>query len=128
MKTTAFALVAAAVLAGDAGAAIKAIRFGKLWDGHKTIANAVVVVDGDKVQSVTENGKVPAGAEVIDLRRFTGMPGMIDAHTHVTYYWGGEPDTTPRRQPRRAVAVTVYLSQANAKKALEAGTTTIRDL
>jgi imidazolonepropionase-like amidohydrolase len=53
---------------------------------------------------------------------------MIDAHTHVTYYWGGEPNTTPRRQPRRAVAVTVFLSQANGKKALEAGTTTLRDL
>jgi imidazolonepropionase-like amidohydrolase len=125
MKKFAVLLIAASL---HANAAVKAIRFAKLWDGHKTIANAVVIVDGDKVQAVSENGKVPAGAEVIDLRRFTGIPGMIDAHTHATYYWGGEPGTTPRRQPRRAVAVTVFLSQANAKKALEAGTTTIRDL
>ncbi len=120
------AAVAAAIT--PASAAMKAIRFGKLWDGHKMIANALVVVDGDKVQSVTENGKPPAGAELIDLRQYTGLPGFIDSHTHVTYYWGGEPGTTPLRQPRRHVAATVFLSQANAKKTLESGTTTIRDL
>jgi imidazolonepropionase-like amidohydrolase len=128
MKKIAAVLAVAAFLSLPAAGAVKAIRFGKMWDGHKTIPNAVVIVDGDKVQSVTENGKVPAGAEVIDLRHYTGIPGMIDAHTHVTYYWGGEPNTTPRRQPRRAVAVTVFLSQANGKKALEAGATTLRDL
>jgi len=128
MKKIAAVLAAAAFFSLPAAGTVKAIRFGKVWDGHKSITNAVVIVDGDKVQSVTENGKVPAGAEVIDLRHYTGIPGMIDAHTHVTYYWGGEPNTTPRRQPRRAVAVTVYLSQANGKKALEAGTTTLRDL
>lgn len=124
----AVALLAVLGAAAPSFAAVKAVRFGKLWDGHKAIANAVVIVDGDKVLSVTANGKVPAGAEVIDLRRFTGVPGFIDAHTHVTYYWGGEPGTTPRRQPQRHVAATVYLSQANGRKALEAGTTTIRDL
>ena len=128
MRRTVVLFAFFAALAGSSAAAVKAVRFGKLWDGHKVIANAVVVVDGDKVQSVTENGKVPAGAEVVDLRRYTGLPGFIDAHTHVTYYWGGEPDTTPRRQPQRHVAATVYLSQANAKKALESGTTTLRDL
>lgn len=116
------------VAALPASAALKAIRFGKLWDGHQTIANAVIIVDGDKIVSVTATGKVPAGAEVTDLRSFTGLPGLIDAHTHVTYYWGGEPGTTPLRQPQRHVAAAVYLSQANARKALESGATTIRDL
>ena len=53
---------------------------------------------------------------------------MIDMHTHVTYYWGGEPGTTPQRQPRRREGVTVVLSQRNGMKALEAGATTLRDL
>lgn len=112
----------------NATAAVKAVKFGKLWDGHQVIANAVVIVENDKVQSVTANGKIPAGAEVIDLRRYTGIPGMIDSHTHITYYWNGAPGTTPRRQPRRHVAVTVFLAQENARKTLEAGVTTIRDL
>lgn len=118
------------LLSIQANAATKALKFGKLWDGHKVINNAVVIVDNDKITSVTENGKIPAGAEVVDLSRFTGVPGFIDAHTHVTYFWDGDPSTTPRTRPTkpRHVAVTVFLSQQNAKKALEAGVTTLRDL
>src|ERR1051326_9486999 len=39
----------------NATAATKAIKFGKLWDGHKVIPNAVVIVDGDKITSVASN-------------------------------------------------------------------------
>ncbi len=112
----------------NAAAATKAIRFKKVWDGHRIISNAVIVVEDDRIRSVTENDAVPPGVQTIDLTRYTAIPGMIDAHTHVTYYWDGEPGTTPRRQGRRHVAVTVVLSQRNGQKALEAGVTTIRDL
>src|SRR5690349_14640251 len=108
--------------------ATKAIRLGKLWDGHKVVPNAVIVVENDVIRSVIANGTVPAGADLIDLRRYSGIPGLIDSHTHITYFWNGAPDTTPLRQPRRHVAVTVYLAQENARKALEAGVTTVRDL
>jgi imidazolonepropionase-like amidohydrolase len=108
---------------------VKAIKFGKLWDGHHVVNNAVVVVEDGKIRSVAAKGAIPSGAEVIDLSRFTGMPGMIDMHTHVTYYWNGAPGTSPRaRGAQRHVAVTVVLSQKNGMKALEAGTTTLRDL
>src|SRR5436190_15668960 len=115
-------------LSSSAEAATKVIRFGKLWDGHNTIANAVVVIENDKIQSVAANAPVPAGAELIDLSRYTGIPGMIDVHTHITYYWDPASGTDPRRQPPRHVAVTVFLAQANAMKTLEAGVTTVRDL
>ena len=115
-------------LSSSAEAATKVIRFGKLWDGHNTIANAVVVIENDKIQSVAANAPVPAGAELIDLSRYTGIPGMIDVHTHMTYYWDPASGTDPRRQPPRHVAVTVFLAQANAMKTLEAGVTTVRDL
>jgi imidazolonepropionase-like amidohydrolase len=117
-------------MAGNAVAGVKAIKFGKLWDGHRVITNAVVIVDGEKITSVAAGGPIPAGAEVIDLSRFTGLPGLIDAHTHVTYYWDGAPNTTPLQRPAkpRHVAVTVVLAQENGMKALEAGTTTLRDL
>ncbi len=128
IRIATFSLTFLLAVALDAAAATKAIKFGKLWDGHHVIPKAVVIVEDDKIQSVTQNGKIPPGAQMIDLTRYTGIPGMIDSHTHVTYYWGGEPGTTPRRQPPRHVAVTVFLSQRNGQKALEAGVTTIRDL
>ena len=128
MYRKAFLILSLLAFCVDAAAATKAIKFGKLWDGHKVINNAVVIVDNDKITSVTANGKIPAGAEVIDLSRYTGIPGMIDAHTHITYYWSGAPGTGPRNQPPRNPAVTVVLSQENGMKALEAGVTTLRDL
>ena len=52
---------------------------------------------------------------------------MIDLHTHITYFWDGAPGTRPRGQ-RRLPAVTVFLAQENARRTLETGVTTVRDL
>ena len=87
LRIAALALTLAATFALNAEAATKAIKFGKLWDGHRSIANAVVIVDDDKIRSVTPNGAIPADAQIIDLSRYTGLPGLIDSHTHMTFYW-----------------------------------------
>jgi imidazolonepropionase-like amidohydrolase len=122
------AVVLTLVVAVPAQAQTKAIRLGKLWDGSKVIADAVVVIDGDRITAVgTGNGAVPAGAQVIDLRKYFGLPGLIDLHTHITYFWDRQPGTRPRGQ-RRLPAVTVYLAQDNARRTLETGVTTVRDL
>ena len=122
------ALVISLAIASSVQAQSKAIRFGKLWDGSKMTTDAVVVVSGDRITAVgTGNGAVPAGAEVIDLRKYTGIPGLIDLHTHITYYWDRKPGTRPRGV-QRLPAVTVYLAQDNARRTLETGVTTIRDL
>ncbi|OFW07121.1 MAG: hypothetical protein A3I61_08420 [Acidobacteria bacterium RIFCSPLOWO2_02_FULL_68_18] len=109
-------------------AATTAIKLGKLVDGQgKVISNAVVIVEDDRVARVaTGNPPLPSGTEVIDLSRYTGIPGLIDAHTHITYFWDGV--TTPRSEPPRHPAVVASFAQENARKALEAGVTTIRDL
>jgi imidazolonepropionase-like amidohydrolase len=116
------------LLALPAAAQTKAIRFGQLWDGTRVIADAVVVIEGDRIVRVaTGEAGVPAGAETVDLRRFTGLPGLIDLHTHMTYYWDRQPGTRPLGQRRRP-AVTVFLAQGNARRTLETGVTTVRDL
>jgi imidazolonepropionase-like amidohydrolase len=116
------------VLAAPAGAQTRAVRFGKLWDGTRVINDAVVVVDGDRfARIVTDVRTMPKGVDVLDLRKYTGLPGLIDAHTHITYYWNRQPGTRPLGQRRRP-AVTVYLAQENARRTLETGVTTVRDL
>ncbi|MCI0392269.1 MAG: amidohydrolase family protein [Acidobacteria bacterium] len=112
-------------------APIKALRFGKLIDGAgNVIPNAVVVVENDRIRSVSAgDSSIPSNAEVIDLTRYTGIPGLIDAHTHITYYWDQAPGTQPRLQlGMRMPSTIVLLAQENARKSLETGVTTVRDL
>ncbi len=105
-----------------------AIRFGRLWDGTRVIRDAVVVVDGDRIRAVgSGDTAVPGGIPVVDLRAYTALPGLIDVHTHITYFWDRTPGTRPRGQ-RRLPAVTVFLAQDNARKTLDTGVTTVRDL
>lgn len=114
-----------------ADAQTTAVRFGRLVHGDGTVVrDAVVVIDGDRVRSVgTGDGAVPARATVIDLRRFTGLPGLLDMHTHMTFYWDRTPGTRPWAQLGTLhSAVTLFLAQENARKTLESGVTTVRDL
>ena len=110
---------------------VVALRFGSLVDGTgRTIRDAVVVVDGERIVSVgTGLRAIPRGARVTDLRRYTAIPGLIDAHTHMTYYWDRRPGTNPWQQHgARNPAVSVFLAQENALRTLETGVTTVRDL
>jgi imidazolonepropionase-like amidohydrolase len=118
--------------AGETTGTAKAIRFGKLVDGKgKVWNNAVVLVRGDRILDViTDPAKIPPGAQMIDLRRYTAIPGLIDVHTHITFYWDQTSKVHPFDQPgsTRLPAVAVFLAQENARRTLEAGVTTVRDL
>jgi imidazolonepropionase-like amidohydrolase len=129
LMTPLLAWAATVVLsAAPAMAQTQAIRFGRLWDGSRLITDAVVVIEGDRIVRVDSGAAaMPKGAETIDLRRYMGIPGLIDAHTHMTYYWDRRPGTRPLGQKRRP-AETVFLAQANARRTLETGVTTVRDL
>ena len=111
-----------------AAAQTQVVRFARLWDGTRTIEDAVVTIDGTRIVRVGAGDEaIPANVQVIDLRPYVGLPGLIDLHTHMTYFWDRQPGTRPLGQRRRA-AETVFLAQENARRTLESGVTTVRDL
>ena len=119
--------------AGQSGAALptmKAIRFGKLVDGTGTVlTNAVVVIEGDRIKSVSTSGSaIPANVEVIDLSRYTGMPGLIDVHTHLAVPADEPAGPNPNQVLRRSPVLDMLLAQGAARKMLEQGITTVRNL
>jgi imidazolonepropionase-like amidohydrolase len=119
---------AALGLHSSAMAQTKVIRTSRIWDGTRVVTDALIVIDGDRIARLASAADpVPKTAEVIDLRKYVLLPGLIDLHTHMTYYWDRQPGTRPLGQRRRP-AVTVFLAQENARRTLETGVTTVRDL
>jgi len=110
---------------------VKAVKFGKLWDAHgKLWTNAIVLIEDDKIKSVTANpSDIPPHAQIIDLSKFTGLPGLIDVHTHMTQYTDETPGQPMLKQlTANPPAVEVFLARKGALRTLEAGVTTVRDL
>jgi imidazolonepropionase-like amidohydrolase len=121
-------LVALAIHGSAAAQQTRVIRATKLWDGSRLLTDVLVVIDGDRITRIeNSSASVLSSVEVIDLRKYTLVPGLIDLHTHMTYYWDRQPGTRPLGQRRRP-AVTVFLAQDNARRTLETGVTTVRDL
>ncbi len=115
----------------EAGKTVKAVRFGKLWDAKgKLWTNAIVIVEGDRIRAVTSDAAaIPARAEIIDLSKYTGLPGLIDVHTHMTMYTDETPGEPMLKQlTSNPPAVEVFLARKGALRTLEAGVTTVRDL
>jgi imidazolonepropionase-like amidohydrolase len=107
------------------------IRAGRLFDAQQGtfIARPVVVVHGDRITAAgaADQVKVPAAAEVIDLGNATLLPGLIDAHTHLflTGESGGRYDEQLLKESWQYRTIEAVL---NARRDLEAGFTTMRDL
>lgn len=97
------------------------VRCGVLWDPDAgAIADARVVFDGDRVRAMGAADRVPAPTDETDLRPLFCLPGLVDAHTHLTSY--AHESGTDGIDRRRAQAAR------NAELTLRAGVTSVRDL
>jgi imidazolonepropionase-like amidohydrolase len=107
-----------------------AIRAGHLIDGKsdKVSDNVLVLVEGDKIVSVTPGAAPPAGVELIDLSKSTVLPGFIDLHTHVLLNGDIAEEDYDKQLLKDSIPYRAILGARNARIALENGFTTIRDL
>jgi imidazolonepropionase-like amidohydrolase len=93
-----------------AAAQIIAIRAGNLIDpatGNVT-RNQIILVQGGKISAVGAGLTIPADAQVVDLSNEWVMPGLIDAHTHITF----------QEIPGKAPFEAMYLKESSPFRAL----------
>ena len=81
-----FAALAATVALPSASAKVTALVGGRLIDGWggAPVNNSVVLIEGERIKAVgtADSLPVPAGAEVIDCRGMSVLPGLWDCHVH----------------------------------------------
>jgi len=102
------------------------IRAARLLDVERgeIVPDAVVIVEGDRIAAVNPDA-LPAGADTIDLGDVTLLPGLIDAHTHLTMDLEGD---WVHRGVTSTPAEAALRGARNARQTLEAGFTTVRDV
>src|SRR4028119_893149 len=68
-------------------AQVTAIRAGKIVDPETAtvLSNQIILVEGQNIKSIGANERIPTGTTVIDLSKYTVLPGMFDAHTHLCW-------------------------------------------
>ncbi len=112
---------------------VTVIRAGVLIDGKsdQPRRDQVIVIRGNRIESVSDAAaaKIPVGAATIDLSHATVLPGLIDSHTHI-FLQGEDPaqggyDANILKYP---LALRAARATVSARRALEQGFTTLRDL
>jgi imidazolonepropionase-like amidohydrolase len=98
---------------------------GQIIDGRGAAFRGHVVVSGDRIAAAGAGDAPPAGARRIDLRGRTVLPGLIDAHVHLCLDGGVSPAAQVTGE---TYAMTLLRAARNARRQLEAGVTTVRDL
>jgi len=107
---------------------IRYLRCGSLLDGKSDTPrkNVVIAIEGDKIRDV--GAREPSGSDVIDLSRETCLPGLIDTHTHVLLQGDITAADYDEQLLKQSPEYRAILATVNARRALDYGFTTIRDL
>ena len=134
MRPLAVLLGVSLLAAAPSGAEeVIAIRAGVLIDGKSPAPrrDQVIVVRGRRIEAVGDaaSTRIPDGARVVDLSRATVLPGLIDCHTHI-FLQGEDPAEGgyDAQLLKQGIAFRAVRAGIAARRALEQGFTTIRDV
>jgi imidazolonepropionase-like amidohydrolase len=124
--TSAFALLAA-VAASPALADTVVVTADKMLDvlaGRVVDRPQITITDGRIAAVGAQGDAIPEGARRVELAGMTLLPGLIDMHTHLT----SDPHYSGYRGLEFTDNFWTVVGVANAKKTLEAGFTTVRNV
>lgn len=123
-------LLSSALGAQSPAPPVTVLRAARMFDGRSdaTVAGAVIIVEGSKIKEAGSNLAVPAGATVVDLGDATLLAGFIDSHMHLTFEAGDNYVADFFEDLRRTVPEKSLMSGNNARRMLEAGFTTVRNV
>ena len=117
-------------VATPAAPRLTVLKAARMFDGRsdRTIAHAVIIIEGTRIREAGAGLAIPPDATALDLGDATLVAGFIDSHTHLTSeasenwladFYGGL---------RRPVAEQALLASTYARRTLESGFTTVRDV
>ena len=103
------------------------IKAGTLVDGTGSAPRrgVQIYVEDGRIVDVGPSGDVPSDAHVLDFSDASVVPGLIDCHVHLAFSAGVDPLADLLEEDDAALLLHAV---ANARTALAAGITTVRDL
>jgi imidazolonepropionase-like amidohydrolase len=93
--------------------------------GAPPVRDRAVIVEDGRIVGVTGDDAPRGGGPVVDLGGLTLMPGLINCHVHLCMAGDADPARTLADE---SYAATVVSAVVRARRTVEAGVTTVRDL
>ncbi len=120
------ALTLSCLTAQSVQASVVAVKAGKLIDPKSglVLSNQTILIEDAKISAIGSQLPIPKNAKVLDLSHVTVLPGLIDCHTHLM----DETEIDPVVELRTTAAEKAYAAIPHAKRTLEAGFTSVRDV